>query len=86
MSKCNCIECNPYGEPEPDQIDMMDADELRTEFRALLKQRDELREALCQIATGKIIGQPHSHKAAILIMRQIANEAIRQAGYKVEES
>jgi hypothetical protein len=42
MSKCNCYECNPYGEPEPDQIDMMGADELRSEFRILLKQRGEL--------------------------------------------
>lgn len=42
MSKCSCYECNPYGEPEPDQVDMMNADELRSEFRKLLQQHDEL--------------------------------------------
>lgn len=39
MSKCGCIECNPYGD-EPDQIDMMTEAELRQELRSALHKLD----------------------------------------------
>jgi len=39
MSKCGCIECNPYGD-EPDQIDMMTEAELRQELRSALYKLD----------------------------------------------
>ncbi len=39
---------NRGDEPEPDQIDMMDSDELRTEFRASQAREAALREKLAE--------------------------------------
>lgn len=83
MSKCNCYECNPYGDPEPDQIDMMDSVELRGELRGVLKQRDELLTdkaylvGVIKLLRMNIIGEALPTKKTALALSE---EAIAKAG------
>ena len=48
VNMCTCIECIG-DQPEPDQIDMMDTDELRDEFRKTLIELESLKRELAML-------------------------------------
>ncbi len=47
------------------------------------KNKDALR-ALCEIATGHIVGEPKSYKDTLNIVRKIAKDALKEQGIDID--